>query len=121
MGQSATQTASLSAPLTAHDVDGLIKSAHSVAEYRELAGYFRRQETDYRAKAAEEKIELDRRAQVNAALYQKYPRPVDVAQSRYDSYLASADSNALQARHYDQLAAGEGQHDSQLAASAQGK
>jgi hypothetical protein len=119
--QSAPQTASLSAPLTAHEANSLVKSARSVAEYKELAGYFRQQEAEYRAKAADEKTELDRRAQVNAGLYQKYPRPVDVAQSRYDSYLANANSAALQAQHYDQLASGEGQHDRQLATSSQGK
>jgi hypothetical protein len=121
MAQSTAQTASLSAPLTAHDAHNLIKSAHSVAEYKELAGYFRQQEAEYRAKAADEKIELDRRAQVNASLYQKYPRPVDVAQSRYDSYLANASSAAFQAQHYDQLAAGDSQHDRQLATTSEGK
>jgi hypothetical protein len=121
IAQSTAQMASLSAPLTAHEANSLIKSAHSVAEYTELAGYFHQQEAEYRAKAADEKIELGRRAQVNAALYQKYPRPVDVAQSRYDSYLASANGAALQARHYDQLAAGEGEQDRQLATSSQGK
>ena len=121
IAQSTTQTASLSAPLTAHDAHSLMKGAHSVAEYKELAGYFHQQEAEYRAKAADEKVELDRRAQVNAGLYQKYPRPVDVAQSRYDSYLANANDAALQAQHYDQLAVGEGQQDHQLATSSQGK
>jgi hypothetical protein len=121
MAQSTAQTASLSAPITAHDVHNLIKSAHTVAEYKELSGYFHQQEAEYRAKAADEKVELDRRAQVNAGLYQKYPRPVDSAQSLYESYLANANGAALEAQHYDQLAAGEGQHDRQLATSAQGK
>jgi hypothetical protein len=98
-----------------------MKGAHSVAEYKELAGYFHQQEAEYRAKAADEKVELDRRAQVNAGLYQKYPRPVDSARSLYESYLTSANSDALEAQHYDQLAAGEGQHDRQLATSSQDK
>jgi hypothetical protein len=75
----------------------------------------------YRAKAADEKIERDRRAQVNAGRYQKYPRPVDSAQYLYESYVSSADSAALQAQHYDQLAAGQTQHDQRLAADSQGK
>jgi hypothetical protein len=74
-------------------------------EYHELAGYFSQQEAVYRAQAAAEKTELDRRAQVNAALYQKFPRPVDSAQYYYDSYASSADQAARQARHYEQLAA----------------
>ena len=119
--QSTAQMASLSAPLTVHQANSLIKSAHSVTEYKELAGYFHQRETEYRAKAADEKIELDRRAQVNAASYQKYPRPVDSARSLYESYLANANSAAAQALHFDQLAASEGQQSHQLAASSQAK
>jgi hypothetical protein len=121
IAQSTTQTASLSAPLTAQDAHSLMRSAHSDAQYRQLAGYFHQQEADYRAKAAAEKIERDRRAQVNAGLYQKYPRPVDSAQYLYESYVTSADSAALQARHYDLLASGQSQHDQQLATDSQGK
>jgi hypothetical protein len=121
MAQSTTQSANLSTPMTAHDVHLLMKSAHSVEQYKQLAGYFHQQETEYRTKAADEKVERDRRAQVTAGLYQKYPRPVDSAQALYDSYVATADSAALQARHYDQLAAGQTQHDKQFATSSQGK
>lgn len=116
-----SQTASLVTPLSPNEVRDLIKSAHSVAEYKHLAGYFHQQETDYRAKAADEKVELDRRAQVNAGLYQKYPRPVDTAQGFYDSYVSSANSAALQARHFDELAAGTGQHQEQMAGQVQGR
>jgi hypothetical protein len=87
----------------------------------QLAEYFHQRETAYRAEAAAEKIERDRRAQVNAALYQKFPRPVDSAQYFYQSYLADADSADLQARHYDQLAATQTEHDEQVAATTQGK
>jgi hypothetical protein len=121
MAQSTDQSASLSTPLTAQGAHDLIRSAHSVAEYKELAGYFHQQENTYRAKATNEKLEVDRRARVNAGLYQKYPRPVDSAQSIYDSYVSSANSAAIQAQHYDQLAAGEGQHDRQFATTSQEK
>jgi hypothetical protein len=104
---SSMQTASQSAPLSRAEVHNLMKSAHTSAEYSQLAEYFHRQEVDYRAKAAAEKVERDRRAQVNASLYQKYPRPVDTAEARYESYLADANGAALQAQHYDQLAAGQ--------------
>jgi hypothetical protein len=119
--QSTTQTASLSAPMTAHGAQALMKSAHTTEQYKQLAGYFHQQEAVYRAKAADEKAERDRRAQVSAGLYQKYPRPVDSAQSLYESYVSTADSAALQARHYDQLAGAQTQHDQQFATSSQGK
>jgi hypothetical protein len=117
MAQSATQNASVTASVSAQELHSLVKSANTAAQYKQLAGYFHQQETDYRAKAAAEKAEVDRRAQVNAALYQKYPRPVDTAESLYESYLSDANSAALQARHYEQLAAGQEPHDKQLADS----
>ena len=119
--QSNVQTANMSTPMTGHEVQSLIKSAHSSAQYTQIAGYYHQQEAMYRAKAAEEKAERDRRAQVNAALMQKYPRPVDSAQYLYESYLSDANSAAVQAQHYDQLAAGAQTHDSQFATDSHGK
>ena len=75
-----------------------------MGQYKQLADYFQQQEAKYRAEAAAEKIERDRRAQVNAGLMQKYPRPVDTAQYLYESYVSQADDAALQAQHFDQLA-----------------
>jgi hypothetical protein len=115
IGQSTAQNASLTAPISSHEAHDLTKSARSVAQFRELAEYFRRQESDYRADAAAEKVERDRRATVYAGLYQKYPRPVDSAQYLYDSYLTSANVAALQAQRYEHLAGGQGQHEEQLA------
>ncbi len=99
------QSTPQSTSMSAHDAQVLTKSAHSVAEYQQLATYFHQQESHYRAEAVAEKTELDRRAQVNAALYQKYPRPVDSAKYFYQSYVNQADAAALQAQHFDQLAA----------------
>jgi len=120
MAQS-TQTANLSVPLSPHEVHSLMLSAHSSAQYQQLASYFHQQESKFRAEAAAEKIERDRRAQVNAALMQKYPRPVDSAQYLYESYVSQADSAALQAQHFNQLAAAQTQNDQQLATTSQGK
>lgn len=120
MAQS-TQNASATAPLSAQELHSLIRSANSSAQYKQLASYFHQQETGYRAKAAAEKVELDRRSQVNAALYQKYPRPVDSARYLYESYLSDANGAALQAQHYEQLAGGQIQHDKQLASDSQAK
>jgi hypothetical protein len=116
--QSTGQTAELSSPMSASELQSLIKSAHSTAQYQQLATYYHQRETMYRSKAADEKAERDRRAQVNAALMQKYPRPVDSSQYRYEAFSADADRAAVQAAHYDQLATGaHTQHDGQLASS----
>jgi hypothetical protein len=121
MAQSSSQTASLSTPLSARQVHGMMKNAHSASEYKQLASYFHQQEAQYRAEAAAEKIERDRRAQVNAGLMQKYPRPVDSAQYFYESYVSEADNAALQARHFEQLATAPAGQNPENAADSQGK
>ena len=123
MAQSTTQTASLSMPLTPREVHSLMRSAHDSAQYKQIAGYFHQQEAKFRAEAAAAAVERDRRAPDNAALYhyQKYPRPFDTAQYWYESYVANADSAALQAQHFDQLAAAKTQNGQQLASTSQGK
>jgi hypothetical protein len=120
MAQSTTQTASLPSLIPGQDLHNFIKSAHSAAQYQLLADYFHQQEAKYRAEAAAEKIERDRRAQVNAGVYQKYPRPVDSAQYLYESYSSSADQAGLQAQHYELLATGQPQHSEQAATTPQG-
>jgi hypothetical protein len=99
------QTANIATPITAHELHTLAKTASSPTQYKELAVYFHQKEAELRANAAAAQAERDRRAQVNAGLEQKYPRPVDSAQSLYESYLSQANSAALQAQHYDHLAA----------------
>ena len=119
--QSNLQTASLTAPLSARQAHDLIKNARGREQYKQLASYYYRQEANYRAQAAEEKAERDQRAQINAGMMQKYPRPVDSAQYRYQSYVSKADNAALQARHYDQLAAAPAGQNPQTATDSQGK
>jgi len=121
MAQPTTETSSLTAPLSGRELHSLMLNAHSAAQYKQLAGYFHQMEAKYRAEATAEKAERDRRAQVNAGLMQKYPRPVDSAQYLYESYVSQADSAALQAQHYEQLAAAPTQHDQQDATNSQGK
>jgi hypothetical protein len=120
VAQSTVQTASLSAPMSTHDVHNLMKSANSKAQYEQLASYFHRQEAQYRAEAAAERAERDSRAQINAGMAQKYPRPVDSAQNLYQSYVSKADNAALRARHYEMLATPAGQNQ-QNASDSQGK
>lgn len=44
----------------------------------------------YEEKAAEARAEVERRSQITSSLYAKYPRPVDVARARADSFEAQA-------------------------------
>ena len=123
MAQTSMHTASLSTPMTPREVHSLMRSAHDSAHYKQIAGYFHQQESKFRAEAAAEAVERDRRAPDNAALYhyQKYPRPFDTAQHLYESYLSKADSAATQAQHFDQLAAANSQNGQQLASTSQDK
>lgn len=104
LAQSTGQQASLRAPLSSAEAKNLMKSAHTTAEYKKLAVYFHEREADFNQRAAAEKVERDRRAQVNAGVYQKYPRPVDSAEALYESYVADANAASIQAKHYDELA-----------------
>jgi hypothetical protein len=119
IAQSSTETANVSMPMSGPELHSLIKTAHSSAQYKQLADYFHQKEVKCEADAAAEKIERDRRAQVNAGLYQKYPRPVDSAEYRYEADLADAKSAATQAQHYDQLAATQAQREGQIATRSQ--
>jgi hypothetical protein len=123
MAQTSMHTASLSTPMTPREVHSLMRSAHDSAHYKQIAGYFHQQESKFRAEAAAEAVERDRRTPDNAALYhyQKYPRPYDTAQHLYESYLSKADSAATQAQHFDQLAAANSQNGQQLASTSQDK
>jgi hypothetical protein len=87
-------------------VHSLLRTATSTTEFRKIAESYQQEQARYSAEAAAEKIELDRRARINAGLEQKYPRPVDSAKYLYQFYLYEAEDSARQARHYDQLASG---------------
>ena len=121
MAQSAVQTASATALAPANEVHSLMKTAHSSAQYKQIAEYLHQREMAYRAKADAERIEQARRSQVNAGLAQKYPRPVDSAQYLYQSYLYEAETAATQARHYEQLAGTPPDGSQQIATSSGGK
>ena len=66
MAQSTTQTTSQTAPMSGSKLHSLMQKAHSAAEYQQLADYFHQMEAKYRSEATAEKVERDRRAQVNA-------------------------------------------------------
>ena len=81
-----------------------IQNAHTPQQYEALAGYFRQQQKSLQAKAAEEKVLWDARAQNVVASSNKYPRPVDSAHYLYEYYADGADRNGKLADHYQQLA-----------------
>jgi hypothetical protein len=121
IAKTAEQTAIGITPVSGREVRSLMKNAHGSEQYRQLAGYFRRRAANYRARAAAERVERGRRASINAGLAQKYPRPVDSAQHRYESYLSNANRAAALAQHYDRLASDSGQLQQQLTTPSSGK
>jgi hypothetical protein len=102
-------SASFNAPISTREAHTLAKSANSSTQYLQLASYFHEREADYLAKAEAERMERNRRFQIHAALYKKFPNPVDSAEALYDSYVYEANHAALQARHYQKLASAQAQ------------
>lgn len=106
MAQPVAQTANQPVEMTKQELRDLIKTAHESAQFKLLADYYHQQEAEYRAKAAEEKIEWDRRAQMDPyGTAVKIPSPANSAERLYESYTYEADHNGDLANHYDQLAA----------------
>ena len=101
----AALTRAQSATLTHSELQAMIRQAHTQQQFTTLATYFRSRQHDFENKAQAEKAELDRRSLITAASYQKYPRPVDSSRNRYDYFTSQAQQMALQATHYEQLAA----------------
>jgi hypothetical protein len=73
----------------------------TTANYRLLASQYRQKEQVYRAKAAEEKVEWDRRKQITGSIAEKYPRPVDSARNLYEYYAAKAEQSAQKATEFE--------------------
>jgi hypothetical protein len=108
MAQPAAQTANQSTEMTKQQLRDLQKNAHESAQFKQLADYYHQQEAEYRAKAADEKVEWDRRQQMDPyGTAVKIPSPANSAERLYESYSYEADHNGDLANHYDQLAAGQ--------------
>jgi hypothetical protein len=101
MSYAASQT---DTQLSKAEVQSMVRSAHSTQQYQTLAAYFRSKQDTLEKQALAEKAEWDRRSQVNAALYQKYPRPVDSSRNRYEYFTYEANQMGQQAAHYEGLA-----------------
>lgn len=95
---------SMNAGISQAQVQTLLRSAHTVEQYQMLASYFHARQLVFEEKAQSEKQELDRRSQITAASYQKYPRPADSSRNRYEYFTAEAQQMGDQAAHYDSLA-----------------
>lgn len=78
-----------------------IGEAHTHEQYRMLAAYFHSRENFYHAQATEEKIEWERRKQVQASVVMKYPTPADSARNLYDYYNYKAAEMAKKAAKYE--------------------
>jgi hypothetical protein len=84
-------------------LEQMLRSAHTVEQYQMLASYFHARQVVFEEKAQSEKQEWDRRSQITAASYQKYPRPADSSRNRYEYFTAEAQEMGDQAAHYDSL------------------
>jgi hypothetical protein len=92
-------------PYTQSEIKQMIRDAHTPQQYHDLAVYFRGRQQDFEQQAQSEKIEWDRRSQITAASYQKYPRPADSSRNRYEYFTYEAQQMSDQAAHYESLSA----------------
>jgi hypothetical protein len=95
---------SMNAGISHAQVEQMLRSAHTVEQYQMLASYFHARQVSFAEKAQSEKQEWDRRSQITAASYQKYPRPADSSRDRYEYFTYEAQQAGDQAAHYDSLA-----------------
>jgi hypothetical protein len=94
---------SMNVGMSNSQVQSLLRSAHTVEQYQMLASYFHARQLVFEEKAQEEKVEWDRRSQITAASYQKYPRPADSSRNRYEYFTYEAQQMAQQAAHFESL------------------
>ncbi len=87
------------------EIKQMIRDAQSVQQFQALAAYFRSRQQAMKQQAHSEIVEWERRSQITAGLYEKYPRPVDSSRNRYEYFNYEAKQMALQARHFESLSA----------------
>jgi hypothetical protein len=87
------------------ELQKMIAEAHTPQQYQTLATYFRSRQQMLEQQAQSEKLEWDRRSQIAAASYQKYPRPADSSRDRYEYFTYEAQQMGQQAAHFESLAA----------------
>ena len=96
----------MNAGMSHAQLEQMLHSARTVEQYQMLAGYFHAQQLVFEEKAQAEKVEWDRRSQITAASYQKYPRPADSSRNRYEYFTYEAQQMAQQAAHFESLSTG---------------
>lgn len=94
---------SMNASISHSQAEQMLRSAHTVEQYTMLANYFHAQQVVFETKAQAEKQEWDRRSQITAASYQKYPRPADSSRDRYEYFTSQAQKMSAQAAHFESL------------------
>ena len=94
---------SMNAGMSPAQAEQMLHSARTVEQYQMLAGYFHARQLVFEEKAQTEKAEWDRRSQITAASYQKYPRPADSSRNRYEYFTYEAQQMAQQAAHFESL------------------
>ena len=82
----------------------LQREATSPAQFKLLADYYRQRQREFNAKAADEKIEWERRSRDVSGPMAKPPRPVDSARNLYEYYQYEADQAAKLAVQYEEKA-----------------
>ena len=87
------------------ELQKMIAEAHTAQQYQALATYFRSRQQALERQAQSEKVEWDRRSQITAATYQKYPRPADSSRNRYEYFAYEAQQMSQQAAHFESLLA----------------
>jgi len=86
----------------------MMREAHTPEQYSALASYYSSSRQDFLQKAAEEKLEWERRSQNVMSVAAKYPRPVDSARYLYEYYIQeAAEAGGLSAK-YSRLLASPG-------------
>ena len=107
-GAANAQGAASSPETGAHYTQAQLKqmalNAHAPAQYTALANYYGQQRSDYLQRAAEEKLEWDRRSQNIMSVAAKYPRPVDSARNLYEYYMYKASEAGTLEAKYNRLA-----------------
>jgi hypothetical protein len=94
---------SMNAGMSPAQAEQMLHSARTVEQYQMLASYFHARQLVFEEKAQVEKAEWDRRSQITAASYQKYPRPADSSRNRYEYFTYEAQQMAQQAAHFESL------------------
>ena len=94
---------SMNAGMSPAQAEQMLHSARTVEQYQMLAGYFHARQLVFEEKAQAEKLEWERRSQITAASYQKYPRPADSSRNRYEYFTYEAQQMAQQAAHFESL------------------